>query len=63
MENEQLLEPAEVAAWLDIELDWVHGAIADGLPVLGHRSDGTPILVAADVRVWLRQRNAADDTT
>jgi hypothetical protein len=58
-----ILEPAAVAAWLDVDEGWVTGAIADGLPVLGHRSDGTPLLAADEVRAWLRRPTVNDDET
>ena len=42
-----VLEPDAVVRWLDSDLDWLHRAIAlEGLPVLGYRSDGTPLLAA-----------------
>jgi hypothetical protein len=57
-----VLEPAAVAAWLDTDLEWVSNAIArDGLPVLGVRSDGTPLLAAEEVRAWLRRPQLSDD--
>ncbi|MCW3041817.1 MAG: hypothetical protein JWM31_3722 [Solirubrobacterales bacterium] len=61
--SEQLLEPADVARWLRVDPAWVHGAIAEGLPVLGRRTDGTPILAVEDVRRWLRRSSPQDDTT
>jgi hypothetical protein len=57
-----VLEPAEVAEWLDTDLDWVTHAIAhDGLPVLGVRSDGTPLMATEEVRAWLRRPQLGDD--
>ncbi len=51
-----------MAAWLDTDLDWVTHAIAhEGLPVLGVRSDGTPLLAAEEVRAWLRRPSVRDD--
>ncbi len=59
-----VLEPDAVVRWLDSDLDWLHRAIAhEGLPVLGYRSDGTPLLAADEVRAWLRRPRAGDDTT
>jgi hypothetical protein len=59
-----VLEPRAIADWLDADVDWVLRAIAtDGLPVLGYRSDGTPLLVADEVRAWLRRPTLADDET
>jgi hypothetical protein len=60
----EVLEPAGVAAWLDVDVDWVLRAIAeDGLPVLGHRGDGTPLVAVEEVRAWLRRASPADDET
>ena len=57
-----VLEPAAVAAWLDTDVDWVTHAIAhDGLPVLGVRSDGMPLLATEEVRAWLRRPQLSDD--
>jgi len=59
-----MLEPAAVAIWLDTELAWVMRAIAEeGLPVLGHRSDGVPLLAVDEVRAWLRRSTRHDDET
>ncbi len=59
-----VLEPADVAIWLDVDLPWVMRAIEqDGLPVLGYRSDGVPLLGADEVRAWLRRPSVHDDAT
>ena len=59
-----VLEPAAVAAWLDVDTDWVMRAIArDGMPVLGYRTDGVPLLDRDEVRAWLRRPTPADDET
>lgn len=59
-----VLEPEDVAIWLDVDLPWVMRAIAeDGLPVLGHRSDGVPLLCADEIRAWLRRPSVHDDAT
>lgn len=59
-----VLEPGAVAEWLDTDLDWVVHAISDGgLPVLGRRGDGTPLLATDEVRAWLRRPTLADDET
>lgn len=59
-----VLEPGAVAAWLDVDVTWVMDAIEQrGLPVLGYRSDGTPLLEAGEVRAWLRRPSRADDET
>jgi len=57
-----VLEPADVAIWLDAEVAWVMRAIAEeGLPVLGYRSDGVPLLATDEIRAWLRRPTLADD--
>jgi hypothetical protein len=59
-----VLEPQAVAVWLDIDVDWIMRAIADdGLPVLGYRSDGTPLMATAEIQAWLRRPTLADDET
>jgi len=59
-----VLDPRAVAEWLDADVDWVMSAIAvDGLPVLGYRSDGTPLLAVDEIRTWLRRPTLADDET
>jgi hypothetical protein len=58
-----LLEPEAVAAWLEVEPRWVAAAIERGLPVLGFRSDGVPLLVVGEVRAWLRRPTLDDDAT
>ncbi|MFL5816935.1 MAG: hypothetical protein ACJ76L_04965 [Conexibacter sp.] len=59
-----VLEPADVAIWLDTDVTWVMRAIAEeGLPVLGHRSDGVPLIAADEVRTWLRRSSRHDDET
>ena len=59
-----VLEPEAVAAWLDIDLEWVMRAIAhDGLPILGYRTDGIPLMATGEVQAWLRRPTLADDET
>ena len=59
-----VLEPQAVAEWLATDVAWVMRAIADdGMPVLGYRSDGMPLLATSEVRSWLRRPTAADDET
>jgi hypothetical protein len=59
-----VLEPTDVAIWLDTDVPWVMRAIAeDGLPVLGHRGDGVPLLAVDEVRAWLRRSSRHDDET
>ncbi|MDW5596014.1 hypothetical protein VSS74_16815 [Conexibacter stalactiti] len=59
-----VLEPFDVAVWLDADIPWVMRAIAeDGMPVLGYRSDGVPLLAVDEVRAWLRRPTLQDDET
>lgn len=59
-----VLEPQAVAAWLDTGVEWVMRAIAEeGMPVLGYRTDGVPLLAVDEVRAWLRRPSCADDET
>jgi hypothetical protein len=60
----EILECDAVAAWLDVDPGWVEHAIAHrGLPLMGRRSDGTPLLSRAEVQSWLRRPSAHDDET
>jgi hypothetical protein len=59
-----VLEPADVAAWLDAEVAWVMRAIRErGLPVLGYRADGVPLMDPDEIRAWLRRPSVHDDET
>jgi hypothetical protein len=59
-----VLEPFDVAVWLDADIPWVMRAIAEeGMPVLGYRSDGVPLLAVDEVRAWLRRPTLQDDET
>jgi hypothetical protein len=59
-----VLEPRAVAAWLDVDLDWVIRAIARAdLPILGCRSDGVPLMATCEIQAWLRRPTRADDET
>jgi hypothetical protein len=59
-----VLEPHAVAAWLDTDLEWVMWAIThDGLPVLGYRTDGIPLMATGEIQAWLRRPTLADDET
>jgi hypothetical protein len=54
--DDALLRPCDVAAWLDVDESWVATAVArEELPVMGFTSTGEPIVVAAEVRAWLRR--------
>jgi hypothetical protein len=58
----EILECDAVAVWLDVDPEWVEHAIAHrGLPLMGRRSDGTPLLSRAEVQSWLRRPSVHDD--
>ena len=62
--DDALLGPAEVAAWLQVDEGWLAEAIAkDALPLLGRTSAGEPVVVAAEVRAWLRRPDPFGDMT
>jgi hypothetical protein len=53
-----------VAAWLDVEEEWLGRAISDdALPVMGYTSDGRPVVAAGEVRAWLRRPDPHGDET
>ncbi len=63
-DDDALLGPAEVAAWLHVDEAWVTRAIADeALPVMGFTSDGRPVVAAEEVRAWLRRPDPHADET
>jgi hypothetical protein len=62
--DDALLAPSEVAAWLQVDEAWLNQAIAqDALPVMGYTSAGVPVVLAAEVRAWLRRPDPAADET
>jgi hypothetical protein len=62
--DDALLDSAQVAAWLDVDDDWLQRAIEhDGLPVMGFTSAGAPVVAAAEVRAWLRRPDPYGDLT
>lgn len=62
--DDALLSPADVSVWLDVDPGWVQRSIeADDLPVLGYTSAGEPVVVAAEVRAWLRRPDPHGDET
>jgi hypothetical protein len=62
--DDALLGLDEVAAWLEVDTSWVARAIArDALPVLGFATSGEPVIVAAEVRAWLRRPDPQADET
>jgi hypothetical protein len=62
--DDALLGPAEVAAWLQVDENWLSEAIAqDALPVMGYTSTGEPIVAAIEVRAWLRRPDPTGDET
>jgi hypothetical protein len=63
-EDDALLGPAEVAAWLQVGEGWLAEAIEnDALPVMGRTSTGEPVVCAAEVRAWLRRPDPHGDMT
>jgi hypothetical protein len=62
--DEALLGPSEVAAWLDVDDDWLARAVArEDLPVMGFTSGGEPVVAAEQVRRWLRRPDPHADET
>ena len=62
--DDALLGPADVAAWLDVDEQWLARAIAnEALPVMGFGSDGRPVVVAGELRAWLRRPDPHGDET
>jgi len=63
-DDDALLGPAEVAAWLQVGEDWLAEAIEkNALPCMGRTSTGEPVVVAAEVRAWLRRPDPFGDMT
>jgi hypothetical protein len=62
--DDALLSPAEVAEWLDVDESWVAVAVSrDQLPVMGYTTRGVPVVVAGEVRAWLRRPDPQGDCT
>jgi len=62
--DDALLRPSDVAEWLCVDDDWVAQSIEhDGLPVMGFTSEGEPILLAEEIRAWLRRPDPHGDET
>ena len=62
--DDALLGAVDVAAWLQVDEDWLPQKIAqDRLPVMGYTSAGEPVVSAAEVRAWLRRPDPAADET
>lgn len=62
--DDALLSPTEVAAWLDVDADWVARAVErEALPVMGYTSEGAPVVAASEVRAWLRRPDPYGDHT
>lgn len=63
-DDDTLLRPSDVAAWLDVDEDWVARAVRrDALPVMGFTSDGEPVVAASELRRWLRRPDPHGDET
>jgi hypothetical protein len=62
--DDALLRATDVAAWLHVDEYWLARAIKqDKLPVMGFTSEGEPVVVAAEVRAWLRRPDPYGDET
>jgi hypothetical protein len=62
--DDALLGAADIAAWLEVDDDWLARAVArDALPVMGYTSTGEPVVAAEEVRAWLRRPDARADET
>jgi hypothetical protein len=62
--DDALLSAPEVAVWLDVDEGWLARAIADdALPVMGYTSAGDPVVLAGEVRAWLRRPDPHADET
>jgi hypothetical protein len=62
--DDALLRPCDVAAWLDVDEDWLTRAVRrEALPVMGWTSGGEPVVAACEVRAWLRRPDPAGDET
>jgi hypothetical protein len=63
-QDDALLLPSDVAAWLHVDENWVTRAIEqESLPVMGFTSTGEPVVAASEVRTWLRRPDPYGDTT
>lgn len=63
-DDDDLLNPAEVAAWLQVDEAWVARAVAaEALPVMGYTSAGEPVVAVREVRAWLRRPDPHGDET
>ena len=63
-DDDALLRPEDVAAWLLVDPEWVARAIArEELPVMGFTDAGEPVVAAGEVRAWLRRPDPYGDTT
>jgi hypothetical protein len=62
--DDALLGAADVAAWLEVDEEWLARAVArDALPVMGYTSTGEPVVAAEEVRAWLRRPDPRGDET
>jgi hypothetical protein len=62
--DDALLGAADVAAWLQVDEEWLARAVArDALPVMGYTSAGEPVVAAEEVRAWLRRPDPRADET
>jgi hypothetical protein len=62
--DDALLRPCDVAAWLLVDESWVADAVTrEDLPIMGYTSSGEPVVVAGEVRAWLRRPDPFGDQT
>jgi hypothetical protein len=62
--DDALLRPCDVATWLLVDESWVADAVArEELPIMGYTSSGEPVVVAGEVRAWLRRPDPFGDQT
>ncbi|HYF25790.1 MAG TPA: hypothetical protein VD931_08645 [Baekduia sp.] len=63
-DDDALLDPPAVAAWLQVDPGWVRQAVRDEqLPVMGFTTTGDPVVAAGEVRAWLRRPDPHGDET
>ena len=62
--DDALLRPCDVAAWLAVDESWVAAAVTrEDLPIMGYTTSGEPVVVAGEVRAWLRRPDPFGDCT
>jgi hypothetical protein len=62
--DDALLGAADVAAWLQVDEEWLARAVQrEQLPVMGYTTGGDPVVAASEVRAWLRRPDPHGDET